>query len=499
MKKIIFYKLASLIVILSMGLVLSPVSIDYASDTTDIIDSDAGSLDFNSSISYLDENGNLQETDTIGFAIEKAKELKSETINPDGSVTKTSNYYSSNDETVIVLDPGHDDTHQGASSAGLLESELNLKIAKYCKAALEKYNVKVYMTRDSGKCPNGGGGNDGCLKYRVNYAKKMNADILVSIHLNINVNTSASGAEVWYPNQNYNSTVSESGKNTASDIQDSLVDLGLKDRGLKTRAAEKTLYPDDTKADYYSIIRNAKLNGIPGIIVEHCFLSNESDREKFLSTEEGLNSLGEADALGIAKAYNLNHEETNEFVDPNTGSKYKWMHRDSDGELVLLKNGKLDTAGEFVSDGKYTYFCQNDGTIMKDRLTYHPDGEHVIYFDSDGHEVFNSFAHASNSVEGESLPEGEQYYFSVFGYMYVNTVTYDDSGTKLYYINEYGQMLHDGWFTFSGDAKTGDTDKPWTFTGSRIGYAQYDGSLLVNAYTYYNGNFVYMQGNGEMK
>ena len=59
---------------------------------------------------------------------------------------------------VVVLDPGHDDTHAGARRNGLEEEDLTLKIAQYCKAELSQYNgVTVYMTRESGACANGGG------------------------------------------------------------------------------------------------------------------------------------------------------------------------------------------------------------------------------------------------------------------------------------------------------------------------------------------------------
>ena len=30
------------------------------------------------------------------------------------------------------------------------------------------------------------------------------------------------------------------------------------------------------------------------------------------------------------------------------------------------------------------YYFKSDGTPMKDRLTYHPDGEHIIYLDANG-------------------------------------------------------------------------------------------------------------------
>ena len=40
---------------------------------------------------------------------------------------------------VVVLDPGHDDTHAGARRNGLEEEDLTLKIAQYCKAELSQY------------------------------------------------------------------------------------------------------------------------------------------------------------------------------------------------------------------------------------------------------------------------------------------------------------------------------------------------------------------------
>lgn len=152
----------------------------------------------------------------------------------------------------------------------------------------------------------------------------------------------------------------------------------------------------------------------------------------------------------------------------------------------------------FVTDGKYTYYIQADGTYMKDRLTYHPDGEHVIYFDPDGHEVFNTFAHVTLSISGEEVDD--YCYFNTFGYMYVNTVTYDETGTKLYYINPCGKMENSGWFSFDPDAAYGDTEEKWHFTGSLLGYAQEDGTLLTNAKQVdEKGKKRYLQGNGEAK
>ena len=165
-----------------------------------------------------------------------------------------------------------------------------------------------------------------------------------------------------------------------------------------------------------------------------------------------------------------------------------------DGTHYYLPSGTM-VYNAFFSDGTYTYYLQADGTPMKDRLTYHPDGVHVIYFDADGHEVFSDFAHISKSIAGTDVDD--MCFFNVYGYMYVDTLTYDKTGTKLYYVNPYGVLERNGWFQFSGhefDAGLGFSGKAGGY-----GYANWDCSLMVNTNTYdWNGNLVYMQGDGHM-
>lgn len=206
-----------------------------------------------------------------------------------------------NGEIVVVLDPGHDATHKGASANGLNEEELTLKIAQYCKAELEQYSgVKVYMTRTSGSCPYPGTSSTDDNKRRVDYARSVGADIYVSIHLNSSGIASAHGAEVFYPNSNYNGSIGSQGASLATQISRQLAALGLSNRGITIRNSEdKTTYPDGSLADYYGVIRNSKLAGFPAVIVEHAFLTNASDVD-FLRSEANLKKLGIADATGIA-------------------------------------------------------------------------------------------------------------------------------------------------------------------------------------------------------
>ena len=127
----------------------------------------------------------------------------------------------------------------------------------------------------------------------------------MSIHNNSANASSAKGAMVFYPNSNYNAAVSQTGKDLAMSIEKKLVDLGLYNRGITVRNAQNDKYPDGSAADYYGVIRNSKLQGIPAIIIEHAFLTNSSDVNNFLNSDEKLKKLGVADATGIAEYFGL--------------------------------------------------------------------------------------------------------------------------------------------------------------------------------------------------
>lgn len=266
---------------------------------------DEATTDVDMDVVSFDENGNQTSEDSIADAIATQKAEAAE------SGISTARY---NGNVVVVLDPGHDGTHGGSSANGFVEAQLNLKIAQYCKAELEEYRgVTVYMTRDSSSCPSGGGDNGLCIQRRADIARNMGANLFVSLHNNYSDSPSASGAEVWYPNQNYNPWTSQVGGSAASKILEQLTSLGLHNRGTQIRNAQIDKYPDGSAADWYGVIRHCKEYGIPGIIVEHAFMSNSSDAANFLSNDEGLKKLGVADATGIAQYFGLKKEKPEEY------------------------------------------------------------------------------------------------------------------------------------------------------------------------------------------
>ncbi len=244
-----------------------------------------------------------------------------------------------NEGVTICLDPGHGGNDSGAIGINnVYEKNLTLKIAQYCKQELEKYNCHVVMTRTGDTNPS--------LEDRANFAKSQGAQYLISIHLNSAAGGGAVGAEVYYPNTHWRPDISQNGKNVAQAIQNQLVSLGIRDRGIKFRTIDTNEYPDPYRyddgsvADYYGIIRNAKYNGLTGMIIEHCFINNVSDYNNYLNSDAKLQKLGVADANGIVSALGLTKASDNSVVSSSPSISYQthvqdygWQSWKSNGEV----------------------------------------------------------------------------------------------------------------------------------------------------------------------
>jgi N-acetylmuramoyl-L-alanine amidase len=275
-------------------------------------------------------------------------------------MTVRADVVSDGDGIIIYLDAGHDSSHAGCRANRLKEEVLNLKIALYCKEKLEEYEgVTVYLSRSGSKCPHSGKGNATDLEQRVADAASKNATLYVSLHNNAG-GSSVNGATVYYPNSSYNKAAYREGKAVASAVQKRLTALGLKNRGIQSRSSACNLkYPDNSKADYYSVIRNSKLNGFPGIIIEHAYVTNRSDASKFLSTDAKLKKLGVADAKGIADYYGLHKKNTARVnlkkVAQTTEDSIKVTWSEMEGaDYYLVLRRRLLTAEDFEEDDEET-------------------------------------------------------------------------------------------------------------------------------------------------
>ncbi len=457
---------------------------------------------------------------------------------------------------VVVLDPGHDSSHTGASGYGVKEQEATLKIAQYCKQELQQYyGITVYMTREGAECPypetiGVSNGNVRDIEKRVQWAAEKGASSFVSFHLNSSTSSSPKGAEVYYPSS------SSDGKSLAQKIENELVSLGLYNRGVK-------------KNDTYAVIKNSIRNGFPGLIIEHAFVSNSGDASKYLSSDAKLRSLGIADATGIAKYYGLSKgvwelASNGKWKWKDGSGKYivdswkfisdKWYFFDKNGYMLtgwqlidghwyyLNGSGAMLTGWQFI-DGCW-YYLNGSGAMLTgwqylDGHWYYLNGSgamltglqnigsHTCYFNSSGwmltgwqkiENIWYYFNSSGYMLKGEQniggtkwyldektgalytgwrAADNKWYYHNNYGY---KTIGWQKVGGCWYYMNKKGEMLTgwqfiDGhWYYMNG---SGVMLAGWQFIDSHWYYMNGNGAMLTG-WQLIGGHWYYMNGSGKM-
>ena len=279
----------------------------------------------------------------------------------------------------ICLDPGHGGSDSGANAFGTKESDLTLKIAQYCKEELAKYDVNVVMTRTTDTRLSEEAAMD--LKNRVEVAKKTGASYFISIHINSAQNSAAHGAEVYYPNTSGNKNLSSNGQNLAKAIQSQLAALGLYDRGIKIRNytdGTTSSNPNSSDQDYYGVIRYAKQANITGLIVEHCFISNKDEFDKYLGSNAKLQQLGIADAKGIVSALGL--QAKNADIDTLAAENRNVL---ADGtytiSTLLNSNYVLDVKDGSTSNGANIQLYEANDTAAQQFKVSHDSQGYVTF------------------------------------------------------------------------------------------------------------------------
>lgn len=107
-----------------------------------------------------------------------------------GPLLRPEEYLRGRDVRVVVLDPGHGGTDEGARSGdGLLEKDVVLDLAKRLRVHLVNAGLEVRMTRTNDRKID--------LSDRCRMAATWNADLFVSIHVNKAANTGAKGLETY--------------------------------------------------------------------------------------------------------------------------------------------------------------------------------------------------------------------------------------------------------------------------------------------------------------
>lgn len=275
------------------------------------------------------------------------------------------------EDILIVIDPGHGGTDEGCSRSGILEKDVNLKIAEAVESRLKEMGYQVQLTRVYD--------TELTLEKRVETAKEAGADAYISIHQNACEINSVEGIETWY-------SVFKEGEDSwrlASLIQMYTTrKTGAVDKGV---VEEESLY----------VIREADM---PSCLVETGFLSDAKEREKLVS-EEYQDSIAD----GIASGIDL-------FFFPKT----MYLTFD-DGPSAENTNTVLDILKEY--DIKATFF------VVGENVKKHPEvAERIV---EEGHTIGIHCNHHNY----ENLYESKESYLEDFEEAY--DIVYEVTGVEV--------------------------------------------------------------------
>ena len=308
------------------------------------------------SVYYADGDGNAVEAQSIQQALGCAD-------SPDGISTYAER--SARNVGVIALDAGHGGVDSGAQGNGKSEADLTWKIMTACKNKLEAYGFKIVLAREqSGYYPS----ND--YLYRVQRCINQGAQAFVSFHINSG-SSGAHGAEVYAPTAN-GTDYTQVSVELANKVMNNLAAMGLTYRGVFQMEV----------GDEFAVIRCAREQGIPGILIEHGFISNYGDVANYFS-DDGCRRLGEADAAAIIAQFPHPYSVNGISFSEELG------HAGSTVKIGVNVSGKTDglrykfvwhRAGSDWSDSNWGVIGQ-DLTSPSISWTLPQAGEYEIYAD----------------------------------------------------------------------------------------------------------------------
>lgn len=333
---------------------------------------------------------------------------------------------------VVVLDPGHGGGEAGAwakhNGITYKEEEINWKISNYTMQELQKAgNIEVHLTRSYHQRMG--------LRARVEVAKSLGADLLVSQHINSSPSVSPRGASVMISRGTYRPYLAKEEKKFGSYVMEELGNLGIYRRfpetgGMEYRMSENnSRYPNGGLRDYYGIVASSVEMDLPGVIIEHAFISSPMDAKEFLSSDAKLRRLAKADARAILRyCKTLPQEEIpTPQPDPEPGKKNGWYKEN--GHQYYYENGKkIKNKLMKMGNGDIYYMDKNGVRFNKGFRTIKSGKKsHTYFFRPDG-----------KARKGWMKLNKKWYYFTKnAGVMLKNTKVKSSSG-KIYKFNSKG-------------------------------------------------------------
>lgn len=195
---------------------------------------------------------------------------------------------------LIFLDGGHGGKDGGASSNGIKEKDVVLKICKKIQEKLDAFqDVTVAMSRDSDVFLT--------LNERTQKANNMNADVLLSVHCNSATTPSAKGFETYRYLTASASTIAF--QNVLHQEIIKAIGEGIQDRGKKT-------------ANFH-MLRDSKMKAC---LTENLFISNTADAN-LLKDDDFLDKIAQGHVNGLEKFLGLKRLEKPPQKDSSSDEK----------------------------------------------------------------------------------------------------------------------------------------------------------------------------------
>lgn len=344
---------------------------------------------------------------------------------------------------VVVLDPGHGGKESGAyavhNGKAYKEEEINWKIANYTMQELSKYDdIEVHLTKTKNQTLS--------LYSRVMVAKEYHADLLVSQHINDSESSAPNGASVMVSRGTYRPALAAKEKLFGGYVLEELEKLGIRRRfpetgGMEYRLSENgSKYPNGKSRDYYGIVAQSIEQNLPGVIIEHAFISSPSDATRFLSTNAKLKKIGQADANAILR-YCRQLPEKDITQDDDSYDSTGW--KEVNGAYYYYKNGEKQVHTLLkLKDG--IYYVDKTG---KRRYGWRTISGNKYYFQKDG-----------KAQKGWMEENGSWYFFdNRSGILYKDIMLIDNATGKIYIFDKDGKR-YSGWCNYKGKRYYMDED-----------------------------------------
>ncbi|MBD3582828.1 N-acetylmuramoyl-L-alanine amidase family protein [Flavobacterium selenitireducens] len=161
------------------------------------------------------------------------------------------------DKFVVVIDAGHGGKDYGVTHESAMEKSITETVSRKIKALNSDKEIEIHLTRDSDEFKD--------LSARTEFVNSLDADLVLSIHVQGNKNVTASGMEIYV------------GKDHAQKTRS--MDFATK---LSEKLQKENFKLRPTKEAPFYVLKNSKS---PAVLLELGFLTNESDRN-YLTSEQ---------------------------------------------------------------------------------------------------------------------------------------------------------------------------------------------------------------------